>query len=192
MDARRRRLWKTTAGAAGAGLLAVGFLAGPVPAQPPGGAGLGERLGQGIDGVGRGIRRGAMEVTDSKRRGFETVRGDVQRMTMPQRVYSRLHWDRALVNARIEVQVLRGNVVLLRGTVPDAAARRRAVDLASTTADVREVVDELVPLAAEGTVAPPTTTVVPADPSELGPAIDSTVNPVEPASAGGRTVRPAR
>ena len=99
MDARR--LWKTAAGAAGAGLLAVGFLAGSVPAQPPGGGGgLGERLGQGIDGVGRGIRRGASEVTDSMRRGFETVRSDVQRMTMPQRVYSRLHWDRALVNSR--------------------------------------------------------------------------------------------
>jgi hyperosmotically inducible periplasmic protein len=161
----------TRAGASG--LLALGVLVGVGFAQQ---GGLGERLGQGLDDVGRGLRRGAVDVTDSMRRGFETVRGDVQRMALPQRVYSRLHWDKALVNSKIEVQVFRGNVVLLRGSVPDPATRARAVELATSTADVREVIDELVPLVKHGTSAPV-------------PAIEPAVTPVPPASARG-TARP--
>src|SRR5262245_61283491 len=161
--------------AGAAGLLAAGVLTCAGYAQQ--GGGLAERLGQGLDDVGRGLRRGAVEVTDTMRRGFETVRVDVQRMALPQRGYSRLHWDRALVDSRIEVRVFRGNAVLLRGTVPDQAARRRAVDLASSTADVKEVIDELVALAKE---------------ESPEPALDPAATSLPPASAKAKGATRAR
>src|SRR4051812_30667169 len=89
---------RLTGAALAAGLVTVGMLVGVSFGQQQ--EGLGERIGQGLDGVGKKIRRGAVEVTDSMRRGFENVRSDVQRMALPQRVYSRIHWDRALVDAR--------------------------------------------------------------------------------------------
>lgn len=185
MRATRKRSAAVAAGVVALGL-ALALAGGAGRAQPPGAGGLGARLGQGLDDVGRGIRRGATEVTDTMRRGFESMRADVQRMTLPQRVYSRLHWDRALVASRIEVQVFRGNVVLLRGQVPDQAARLRAVDLASSTADVREVIDELVAL--DKTTVPPaggTPVIVPSGESAV-----PTLPP--PASARGKAATKAR
>lgn len=110
------------------------------------GQGVAERAGQAIDGVGRGVRREAFVVTDAIRRRFETVRADVHRMGNNSRVYSRIHWDRTLHGSKIEVHMLRDGSVLLRGTVPDVAARDRAVAIARDTVDVPAVVDELTVL----------------------------------------------
>jgi osmotically-inducible protein OsmY len=127
-----------TAGIAGLGLLC--FAAGVGQAQQPG---VAERVGETLDNVGRGIVRGAQEVTDSVWKRFETVRADVVRMGIQPRVYARLHWDKTLNSARIEVHMLRDGVVLLRGVVPDAAAKAHAVALVRDTVDVTGVVDEL-------------------------------------------------
>jgi osmotically-inducible protein OsmY len=110
-----------------------------------------------IDDVGRGLRRGAAEITDAIRRRFEVVKNDVNRMETHSRVYSRLHWDKALHGARLEVLMLRDGTVLLRGQVSDTAAKTQAVALARDTVGVSAVVDELVPLVTEST-----DTVVPA------------------------------
>jgi len=80
----------------------------------------------------------------------------VNRMNAPARVYSRLHWDRSLNSAKIEVHPIKGGGVLLRGTVADEAARERAVGLARDTMDVSEVIDELNVLVS--TTTPSTTT----------------------------------
>ena len=82
-------------------------------------------------------------MTDSVRKRFEVVRTDVSRMGVHPRVYSRIHWDKSLQGSRIEVHMLRDGVVLLRGTVPDAAAKSRAIELARDTIDVTGIVDEL-------------------------------------------------
>jgi hypothetical protein len=58
------------------------------------------------------------------------------------RVAARLRWDLALRGAEIEVGE-EGDVIELRGRVPDEAGRRRAVDLAESTEGVEKVVDEL-------------------------------------------------
>jgi hyperosmotically inducible periplasmic protein len=105
--------------------------------------GVAERVGEKIDNVGRGIVRGAQEVSEAVRRRFEVVRADVARMGVHSRVYSRIHWDKALHDTRIEVHMMRDGVVLLRGVVADAAARARAVALARDTVDVTAVIDEL-------------------------------------------------
>ena len=101
--------------------------------------------------------RGAQDVTEGVRRRFEVVRTDVSRMGVQPRVYSRIHWDKTLHDARIEVHMLRDGVVLLRGLVPDAAAKAHAVELARDTVDVTGVVDELetvVPTPAPTTTPP--------------------------------------
>lgn len=108
-------------------------------AQP----GVAERAGQAIDSVGRGLKNEVHEVGEALRKKFEVVRTDVHRMGAHPRVYARIHWDRALHDSRIEVHMLRGGAVLLRGTVPTVEARARAVALASDTMDVTSVIDEL-------------------------------------------------
>jgi osmotically-inducible protein OsmY len=119
--------------------------------------GVAAKAGQALDDLGRGLRRGFTEIGDTFRTKFEAVRADVQRMGVQPRVYSRLHWDRALYTAKIEVHVMRDGSVLLRGIVPDEAARKRAVELTKNTVDVNGVIDELVPLA--------TTVETPAEPT---------------------------
>jgi osmotically-inducible protein OsmY len=130
------------------GLIVVGAFACVGFAQQQG---LTEKVGEKIDNVGRGIRREAQVVGEAVRKRFDVVRGDVQGMGVHPRVYSRLHWDRALNGSRIEVHMIRNGVVLLRGTVPDAAAREHAVTLTRETVGVTEVFDELVPLSAAAT-----------------------------------------
>jgi hyperosmotically inducible periplasmic protein len=133
---------------AGVGLRVAG-------AQQPG---VAERVGETLDSVGRGLIRGAQEVTDSVRRRFEVVRAEVSRMGVPSRVYSRIHWDKTLVDARIEVLMMRDGLVLLRGVVPDAAAKVHAVDLARDTVDVTGVIDELTMVIPTPMPMPTTTT----------------------------------
>ncbi len=108
--------------------------------------GVAESFGQKIDDVGRGIGREARAIGDSMRKTFEGMRTEVNRMNAPARVYARLHWDRSLHTAKIEVHPVRGGGVLLRGTVADQAARERAVALARDTFEVTEVIDELIPV----------------------------------------------
>lgn len=105
--------------------------------------GVVERIGHKLDDVGRGVKDGVREVGDAVKKRFEVVQADVHRMGTHSRVYARLHWDKSLYGSKIEVHMLRGGVVLLRGMVPDAEARKKAVALAADTVDVTEVVDEL-------------------------------------------------
>ena len=124
--------------------------------------GVAEQIGEKLDSVGRGLVRGAQDVTDSVRKRFEVVRTDVSRMGVHPRVYSRIHWDKTLQGSRIEVHMLRDGVVLLRGTVPDVAAKAHAVELARDTYDVTGVVDELETIVPGPTPTTTTTTTVPA------------------------------
>lgn len=123
-------------------LAALGIVAATSSAQE----GVVEKAGRSLDEVGRGIKRGMIELGEGFRTRFEGVRTDVQRMGIPTRVYSRIHWDKTLYNARIEVHAFRDGSVLLRGTVADVAARDRAVGLAKDTVDVTGVIDELTVL----------------------------------------------
>ncbi|AGA28834.1 BON domain-containing protein [Singulisphaera acidiphila] len=120
--------------------------------------GVATRAGQALDGVGRGIRQETQNLGSALRRRFDAVRSEVNRMGVPSRVYSRLHWDKALVSSRIEVHPVRGGSILLRGTVPDTETKNRALALASETVDVTSVVDELTVLNSSTTVTPTTTT----------------------------------
>jgi hypothetical protein len=120
-------------------LTVLGLAAGTGLAQK----GVVERIGEKLDNVGRDVKSGVQDLGEAVAKRFEAVQTDVHRMGLHHRVYARLHWDKALNSSKIEVHLMRGGVVLLRGTVPDAAARKHAVTLASETTDVTEVIDEL-------------------------------------------------
>jgi hypothetical protein len=62
--------------------------------------------------------------------------------TLEGRVAARLHWEKSLSGAQIQVLV-KGEAVELRGTVASQEQKQRAVQLAETTAGVERVSDLL-------------------------------------------------
>ena len=118
----------------------VGFLlVGTLVAQQPGAPateGVGERLGESVD-------RGLNNLGEKLRKGWADIRKSVDELSVQGRVYGRLHWDKAIANAPIEISVQNENVVTLSGSVADEAARTTAVKLAQDTVGVRQVVDHL-------------------------------------------------
>ena len=64
-------------------------------------------------------------------------------MSIESRVYARLHWDKTLNDASIELAVTEAGVVTLDGTVGSTKAKSHAVEVAKETMGVTEVVDRL-------------------------------------------------
>jgi hypothetical protein len=120
------------------------LVGGVMACQAPAYQGVAERVGQKLDQVGKGIRNTTLEMTDAVKKKFETVKTDVKRMETQNRVYARLHWDKAFHESNVEVHQIKNGAILLRGLVADAAAKKKAVMLAFDTVGVTEVVDELV------------------------------------------------
>lgn len=132
-----------------AALTLEGFAQGPSDPGLAGKAGQTlDELGRGIKSevrqVGQGIKAEARQVSDGVARKFEGVRSEVHKMPTHHRVYSRLHWDKALHDTKVEVHMLRDGVVVLKGNVPTEAVRKHAVDLARETVDVLDVIDDLI------------------------------------------------
>lgn len=98
--------------------------------------GTAERIGEKID-------RGLNEVGARLKQGWATVRASVEKMGVEARVYSRLHWDKTLESAPITIEVRDRHTVVLKGSVPDSAARSKAVQLARDTVGVNAVDDHL-------------------------------------------------
>jgi hyperosmotically inducible protein len=104
----------------------------PAPNQP----GVGVRVGESVD-------RGLTNIGNRLRRTWADFRKSVDELSVQGRVYGRLHWDKAIGSAPIEIAVQNENVVTLTGSVPNDAARRTAVALANDTVGVQQVVDHL-------------------------------------------------
>ena len=115
--------------------------------------GTAEKVGEKIDDALKGVKRGARDLGEDLRARFERARTSVNDMGVEARVYSRLHWDKALNSSKLEVEVRQGGVTTLRGTVPDEAARAKAVELTKDTVGVASVADQLA-LTPAGTTAP--------------------------------------
>jgi len=111
----------------------------PPPAEKP----VGERVGEKVDGAVQSIKKGVSSAGEAIRDQYEKARTSVHNMSVGARVYGRLHWDKALVNDKVEVDVQKGGVAVLTGTVGDAKARAKAVELTSDTVGVTKVVDQL-------------------------------------------------
>jgi hypothetical protein len=121
--------------------------------QDPPQDGAAAKAGEKLDEVGRAIRRGIVDAEDAVRdglnktgetvrEGFAKTRESVQGMSLLPRVYGRLHWDKALNASTLFVKV-DGSTVTIRGTVPDAVAKERAITLTKDTVGVTRVVVQL-------------------------------------------------
>jgi hyperosmotically inducible protein len=116
-----------------AGLI-VGLLLQIAAAEPPPGAAtqIGEKIDRGLSQIGAGLSQAWAEVRQS-----------VEKMGVQGRVYGRLHWDKALEGATLEIGVHDNNSVVLSGKVASAAAKQKAEQLARDTVGVTSVVNEL-------------------------------------------------
>jgi osmotically-inducible protein OsmY len=94
--------------------------------------------------IGRKIDQGLTQIGDELRQGWASMRESVDRLGVQGRVYGRLHWDKQLVNANLEIGMQGNDVVILKGTVPTMAAKTAAGRLAEETIGVQSVVNELV------------------------------------------------
>lgn len=103
----------------------------------------GKRIGEKLDQVGRDVRGGLDRAGQEVKEKFASAKTSVQNMGVESRVYGRLHWDKALNDATIELTTTEAGVVTLDGSVATAKAKARAVDLATETVGVTQVVDRL-------------------------------------------------
>jgi hyperosmotically inducible protein len=134
--------------------LGVALVAGTgVAQQPPDrpNESLGQKVGETLDRAGQAVRQGVGDAADSIKGGFAKSRAAVHNMGLEARIYGRLHWDKALIDAPIELDAQQGGVVVLRGAVASAEAKAKAVALAQDTVGVLRVDDQL-------TVGPPPAT----------------------------------
>src|SRR5262249_14435865 len=122
------------------------------PTAPPAATdnqpGVGERVGESVD-------RGLTRLGEKLRRGWADIRRSVDELGVQGRVYGRLHWDKQLANAQIDISVQNENLVTLTGVVPDDSARHSAVTLAENTVGVGKVIDHLT---VSGSTTPPSIT----------------------------------
>ncbi|MDR3618353.1 MAG: BON domain-containing protein [Paludisphaera borealis] len=141
--------------------LAAGGAFGMIPQEP----GAVERAGEKLDEAGRQIKqsleRGFGTARDAVREQFSRTRDRVNDMNVEARVYGRLHWDKLLTTSVLELTVEARGIVTLRGSVPTAKAKKRAVELAIDTVGVTRVIDQLAvqtPTSETTTTTPGTTT----------------------------------
>ena len=104
--------------------------------------GPGEKAGGKLDQAGRSIRKGLEEAGDAIREQFSRTRESVHSMGVAARVYGRLHWDKQLTSSTLDIDVKEG-VATLRGSVPTAKAKARALELTRETVGVIQVIDQL-------------------------------------------------
>src|SRR5262245_23127643 len=93
--------------------------------------------------LGEKIDRGLTQIGTELSQAWSEVRKSVEKMGVQGRVYGRLHWDKSLEGANLEINVRDGQVVVLSGTVASATAKLRAEQLAHDTIGVNSVVNEL-------------------------------------------------
>ncbi len=117
-------------------------------AQEPG---AGKRAGEKVDEALKDVKGGMKKAGAAAKEQFAKARTGVHNMGVESRVYGRIHWDKALNDASIELTAAADGVITLNGTVASDRAKRRAVELAQETVGVSRVVDQLA-------VRPPATT----------------------------------
>jgi len=103
----------------------------------------GKKVGEKLDEVGREIKAGLNRAGGAAKDQFAKIKTSVHSMGIESRIYGRIHWDKALNDAMIELTATGDGVVTLDGTVADAKAKRRAVELTQETVGVTRVVDRL-------------------------------------------------
>src|ERR1700733_10688439 len=118
---------------ASAAALATALIAWAGPAQAQQGP-----VSQGLNDAGRAVKRGLQTAGQAVSSGFQKTKTTVHNMEVVSRVYSRLHWDKTLTNATMEIEVQAGGIAILSGAVPSEEARTKALALTSETVGVNQ------------------------------------------------------
>ena len=129
-------------------------------------------VSQGLNDAGRAVKRGFQTAGQAVSGGFQKTRTSVHNMEVVSRIYSRLHWDKALTSSTLEIEVQAGGIAYLTGIVPNEDAKTKALTLTAETVGVVRVVDQLT-VAAVTTPAP----VVPGTPPTAVPSGTIIVTP---------------
>jgi len=103
----------------------------------------GKKVGEKLDQVGREIKEGLNKAGIAAKDQYAKARMSVHSMGVESRVYGRLHWDKALNDALVDLTASPDGVITLDGTVANAKAKLRAVELTQETVGVTRVVDHL-------------------------------------------------
>ncbi len=114
----------------------------PSPPQE-GRPGVGEKVGQALDRTARVVMRRARSARADVEAAYNRAKTEIANFGVEARITGRLQWDKHLQGSHVEIEVDEQGVATLRGRVPDAAAKAKAVALTRDTIGVREVVDEL-------------------------------------------------
>jgi hyperosmotically inducible periplasmic protein len=100
-------------------------------------------ISEGLNEAGRAVKRGFQTAGQAVSSGFQKTKNSVHNMEVVSRVYSRLHWDKALTGATMEIEVQAGGVAILTGVVPSEEAKTKALTLTAETVGVNQVVNQL-------------------------------------------------
>lgn len=103
----------------------------------------GKRVGEKLDSAVQSLKRGAKEAGESIQQQYARARTAVHNMGVSSRIYARLHWDKELQTSKIDIDVKKDGVATLKGTVPDAKAKAKALALAQDTVGVVRVMDQM-------------------------------------------------
>jgi osmotically-inducible protein OsmY len=113
-----------------------------------------EKLKEKVGSAVTTIKKGAITAEEKIKESFAKAKDAVVSMGIEARVYARLHWEKALADSKIDLSAPKPGVIVLSGTVADAKARAKAVELTTDTVGVTEVVDHLVAQTTAATKAP--------------------------------------
>src|SRR5437868_2731258 len=96
------------------------------------------RVGRKLDEKFHALIGGPQEKLTS---GWLAMRSNWDDVTLDTRVSVRMRWDKSLAEASIQVSTVSEGVVELKGKVASLQQRRRAIEIAQSTAGVNEVKD---------------------------------------------------
>lgn len=115
----------------------------PTPEPAPATKTTTEKLKEKAGNAASSVKRGVGDAGAAIKNKFTQAKDHVGAMEVEARVYARLHWDKVLTGAKIDLSAPRKGVIVLTGTVPDAKAADKAVSLTSDTVGVTEAVNHL-------------------------------------------------
>ena len=119
--------------------LAVAWACAGRAQDPDAGKKVGGRVDDAIQDVKGGLRKAGAATRDQ----FARAKTSAHNMGVESRIYGRLHWDKALNDASIDLSGGEAGVFTLTGTVADARAKVKAVELTMETVGVTKVIDQL-------------------------------------------------
>jgi osmotically-inducible protein OsmY len=113
-----------------------------------------EKLKEKASNAAGAVKKGVASAEEGVKEQYARAKVAIHNMEVQHRVYARLHWDKALTASKIELSMVNEGVATLTGTVPDAKAKAKAIQLANDTVGVTQVIDRMT----IGTPATPAST----------------------------------